>query len=270
MTRDRLIPDNVWNNNFAVSSQAFIPLAPFCKSFQDLKAWPTLDELNQLASAYALKNYRNQDLSFVPSVKGKIRRDQDGGVFATIYELMVYKKGQVPTREGSWHDFCNFLTWCAFPRSKSAIHELGGREVEATLSPEMTKLPGNRSKLRDFLTRFDEGGSLLVVSKGHVAEVAAHLEEIGWQGTPIYEQAWKVKPYVFGHAILESFLMKRYAIGAVAFLVPVEDIFYDLDPLEQLSFTDKILADGLMERQEDAFKRCGIPMVDFESWKILS
>ena len=47
------------------------------------------------------------------------------------YEAHIFATGEVPTREGDWHDFFNALAWCAWPRTKACCNRLHLDELRA-------------------------------------------------------------------------------------------------------------------------------------------
>src|SRR5690606_13588051 len=47
------------------------------------------------------------------------------------YEARIFATGEVPTREGDWHDFFNALAWRAWPRTKACCNRLHLDELRA-------------------------------------------------------------------------------------------------------------------------------------------
>jgi hypothetical protein len=105
------------------------------------------------------------------------------------YEASIVLQGEVPTRDGSAHDWLNALIWAAFPRAKFALHR---RFHEA----ELTRQVPGRTRFQDRLALLDEGAVL--------------------RTTPTDPRGC----IVFGHAILEHRIVNDNVARADLFDVP--------------------------------------------------
>src|SRR5436190_11260102 len=112
----------------------YAPLAPWL-------ALRSLDELNH--AARGVRTESGRDIRFVPP------SDARGP-----YELRVHETGRIETRPDNLHDWFNALCWLAFPRTKARINAM-----HAAAIPHER---GQRGRLRDLLTIFDEGGAIVV------------------------------------------------------------------------------------------------------------
>ena len=112
------------------------------------------------------------------------------------YEIHVHDSGQVATRAQNWHDLFNALAWLAFPRTKATINPLHAAEIP--------RESGQRGRLRDLLTIFDEGGAIVLCAD---AELEALIGAFRWK-----ELFWDCRArvlrglrfVVLGHAVLEQ------------------------------------------------------------------
>jgi hypothetical protein len=87
-----------------------------------------------------------------------------------LYDARITMHGDVPSREGDWHDFFNALCFATFPRAKLALHARQYAILEARVGHDAKRLPGSRTREQDALTLFDEGG--VVVAADELAYAA--------------------------------------------------------------------------------------------------
>ncbi len=114
------------------------------------------------------------------------------------YEIHVHESGCVSTRVHNRHDLFNALIWLAFPRTKAAINALHAAEIP--------RESGRRGRLRDLLTIFDEGGTIVACAD---AALEAMIRGFRWR-----ELFWDrreqlrrdLRFIVLGHAVLEQAL----------------------------------------------------------------
>ncbi len=134
------------------------------------------------------------------------------------------------TRTDSLHDWFNALAWLAFPRTKARLNAMHAAEIPR----EQERSGGQRGRLRDLLTIFDEGGALVACRD---AELVAQLRGFRWK-----ELLWdrrdrvlrSMRFLVFGHAILEQALEPRPGITCkVLFVDPEGDA--DAQAAQQLA-----------------------------------
>jgi hypothetical protein len=167
----------------------------------------SLEQLNALAEAAGIRTESGRPVRFVPPAPSD-----------PYYEVGVYETGRVATRADSRHDWFNALAWLAFPRTKARINAMHA----AALPLER----GRRSRLRDLLTLFDEGGAIVVCAD---AGLEALLREHRWKAL-FWESRSRVlaamRIVVLGHAVLEMALAPRPGITCKAFLSARAD---DLD-----------------------------------------
>ena len=152
-----------------------------------LKLGRSLAALNAAAEAAGLATESGMPVRFVAP-----------GERRGAYELRVHETGRVETRAENLHDWFNALCWLAFPRTKARINALHA----ATIPTES----GQRGRLRDLLTIFDEGGAIVVCADEALNRLARELrwKELFWTHRERVKAAMRF--VVLGHAALEQAL----------------------------------------------------------------
>lgn len=175
-------------NTAGFTHPIFDPIRPWLERVGD--DWPSPEALGALAAERGLTNARGQSLRFVAPE----------ALAAGNYELRIYETGAVATRQENLHDLFNALVWLAFPRTKATLNAVHAGE----LAREEVRRSPRRSRLRDALTLFDEGGAIVAVSH---APLEALVREHRW-----LELFWQrrgevlecMRCCVFGHAVLDQ------------------------------------------------------------------
>ena len=168
-------------------------------------ATPTLDLLNFLAAEKDLRSESGKPIRFVPPLASD-----------PYYEVQVYETGQVQTRPDNRHDLFNALAWLAFPKIKARINAMHAAEIPR----ERESRGGQRGRLRDLLTIFDEGGAIVACSN----EVAALVRQARWSEL-FLEHHRELRIVVVGHAVLEQALAPHPGITCkVIFAEPARDL----------------------------------------------
>lgn len=148
--------------------------------------WPEPAALNQAAEKLGVElvTAAGRPIRFVPSVPD-----------SRNYELKIFETGLVATRRGNWHDLFNALAWMAFPRTKSALNALHAEAIPGE--------QGQRSRLRDLLTLFDEGGAVVAVRDPALEALIRGFrwQELFW--TRRASALGNMRILVLGHAVLE-------------------------------------------------------------------
>jgi hypothetical protein len=160
----------------------------------------SLERLNALARERGLRTESGQPLHFVPPTP------QD-----PYYEVKVFETGAVSTRPESLHDYFNALAWLAFPRTKARINALHAAEIP--------REGGQRGRLRDLLTIFDEGGALVRCDDDALLSLLRGFQwkALFWQHRERVTKAMRIE--VFGHAVMEQAMQPRPGITCKAMLV---------------------------------------------------
>lgn len=154
--------------------------------------WPSLDCLNALLgdACHAASGAR---LKFVA---------QDAALAADglHYEARIHARGQIATRERNWHDLFNALMWLERQPLKCAVNARYTRELAQ--SP-----PGSRSRHQAALTHFDEAGAIVVLDEPRLLDAWDRHDWPGLFRNPALPWAEHAGMVLFGHALLEHFLV---------------------------------------------------------------
>jgi len=216
------------------SHPIFAPVRDHLRLLARSPDWPDCERLNGLCAAPP-RNALGHAVRFVPPLA-------DG----ENYELRAYASGRVCTRPENWHDLFNALAWLAFPRTKAALN-----------ARHAARLPlegPQRSRLRDLLTIFDEGGAIVLCADPALESlVRAHA----WR-TLFWEQRRALKAsvriFVVGHAVLEQALAPWPGITCKAVFVSVPREQLEAPPAECLA-----QADAAAARWIDTLDECATP-----------
>jgi len=211
-----------WDSAFLGRSPAFDVLRLACAGL-DLTGWPSASSLSEAAARRepAPVSQAGRPIRFAAQVA------EDG----LSYETRIHNTGTVLCRECDWHDFMNALTWMNFPRAKAMLNS---RHIEAMRD----EVPGQRGRLRDALTVFDEGGVVVCSTDAEVlADIRAfRWRQLFWQRRQHFIDSTRV--FVFGHAMHQKLLEPFIGVSALALLMPVAKDFPSLLLPAQLRAVD--------------------------------
>jgi hypothetical protein len=177
------------------------------------------------------------------------------------YEIHLFETGEVHTRPDNHHDLFNALVWLAFPKTKARINAMHAREIP--------KEGGQRGRLRDMLTIFDEGGAIVACSEA----LAGLVRGARWKEL-FLEKYRDLRIVVLGHAVLEQALDPYPGITCkVVFAEPGEDLDArcaawigthprsprDLPPLPVMGYPGWYPGNGVAGFYDDARVFRGVP-----------
>ena len=196
-----------WQRNFLNSSPMFEPLRGVGAALAKLDRWPTLEDYNALLDP-PLHTASGAALRFVPQA-GKPAHMEDK------YEARIYLHGEVQTRTENWHDLFNALVWIAFPRTKTALN---ARHFD---SISQSARAGNRDKIQDALTLFDESGVVVLYADDELADLIR-----GFRWKELFcgrrqEISEKMRFVIFGHSLYEKALKPYIGFTGKGLLVRV-------------------------------------------------
>lgn len=205
--------------------------------FESLWFWPPLAHLYR--NWLKVEDYNALAKELYRSVPGDCHVAFSEQQSESFYEWQIFQERRVPTRNQSWHDFFNNLTWLAWPRLKSALIK---RLCEDSL------VSGNssrkRSPLQNCLTQLDEFGAVICCDK---KEIIALIKNFQWQSVFLAPNLLKhCQCTLIGHGLFEKLLNPFIGLTAKAILVEVNAGYFQMSYLEQLSFIDKVLASYLL------------------------
>jgi hypothetical protein len=178
-------------------SPFFRPLYPALMKFEDYEQLPSVAELNQ--------RLRVKGIEFVS--QGLKSED-----FSSGYEPRIYERGEVQTRENSWHDFFNALVWQQFPESKKAINALH-YDLQKKRFPDK-----NRLRAENVLAHFDENGAIVICQNAELLDLIREhrWHELFWMKRE--ELKLNLQVQIFGHGLYEKLLNPFVGVTAKALL----------------------------------------------------
>lgn len=151
--------------------------------------WPSIARLD----ACFAPELRTVGMRLVESAKARAALRDDGTIDpASLYEVRIVERGEIPTRPRNAHDLLNALVWAAFPGTKLALSR-----ALATLQRERaagrSAMPPTRSRAHDRLALVDEGALVRVTGSrttstwifGHAIYEHAYSGIFDVRGTPI-------------------------------------------------------------------------------------
>lgn len=245
---DIFVAPGDWRPEWAETSPLFAPLR-WLSQFTPDQHWPNQTDYDQLA---ALQQQ-------VPGIRFVLPENlPDNGEY---YETRIHRSGKVPTRANNWHDFFNAAVWLTFPLSKQALNL---RHIQG----QQQSGPAGRGTLRDTATLLDESGIVVPYCDAMLAEL---LREHRWQTLFVEQRSgWgkRIAAVVFGHAIYEKALAPYIGFTAKAWLLPVADSFFELQPQQQIQQLDQLLAQRLHDPQQLTQPRdlCALPVLGVPGW----
>jgi Protein of unknown function (DUF3025) len=161
-----------------------------------------------------------------------------------LYDARITQSREVPTREGSLHDFMNALVWASFPRAKMALHVRQHALIDGRI--EGSRLPEHRTPEQDMLAMVDEGGIAVLTAEVSAVEAATQARDAGALARLV--AAGRARPAVFGHALFE-----HLARNSVPLVWGRAMVLFAPDPPEELevSVFDARLAQAIAAREVD-------------------
>lgn len=215
-----LVPPSAWDPWFFARHPAFEALAPAASRFTGHASWPAVDAWNDALADLALTTSTGAALRFVPQPpRRKTREPIDP---ATLYEVRICERGEVPSRGAQWHDFLNMLCWATFPRAKRALNARQRRAVRAWLPPGATRLPGARTREQDALAILDEGGAVVPCLAPFARDLQHAIACDDLDAVAALVGASKARVIPFGHASYEHLVARHATVRALPIVVPMD------------------------------------------------
>ena len=164
--------------------------------FAGERDWPSIATLNERFAG----ELGRAGVTLVEAAKTKPVLAADGTIDpASLYEVRIVERGEIPTRPRNAHDLLNALIWAAFPASKLALTRALATLQRARAQGRAT-LPPTRTREHDRLALVDEGALLCVTS------------------------SCSTSTWIFGHAILEHAYTGELAVRGTAIDLDVEGV----------------------------------------------
>lgn len=172
----------------------FARVADLVARFTGERDWPSVAAINEVFAA----ELAQVGVRLVEEAKTKPQLAADGTIdVASLYEVRIVERGEIPTRPRSAHDLMNALVWAAFPHAKLALTRALAT-VQRERAAGRATLPNARSPAHDRLAMIDEGALLCVRSGATTSQ------------------------WIFGHAIYEHAYAGVFDIRAAAADLEVE------------------------------------------------
>jgi hypothetical protein len=217
-----------WQQNFLDSSPMFEPLRGVGAALAALDRWPTLAECNALLDP-PIHTASGAALRFVHQAGKPAHMEEK-------YEARIYLNGEVQTRTENWHDLFNALVWLAFPRTKAVLNK---RHFEAISQGG----EGNRGKIQDALTLFDESGVVVLHMDD---ELAGLVRDFRWKELFCERRqavTKRMKFVIFGHSLYEKALRPYIGFTGKGLLLKVGQEAFQSASEGQMPSLDSLLAD---------------------------
>lgn len=179
-------------------SVIFEPLWSALGRFEGFDHLPMPNELNE--------KLRVEGIRFVA-------QDTRSSDFDDGYEPRIYLRGEVQTRENSWHDFFNALVWQQFPCAKKVINQLQYQFLKQRY-PNKLRLPAE-----NMLTLFDENGAIVISQNPVLLELIRNhrWHELFWERRE--EIKTQMSVIIFGHGLYEKVINPYIGMIAQALLI---------------------------------------------------
>lgn len=214
-------PPTLWSPGFLRAHPAFAHLACVSDGLDARDAWPKHEHFNDLLTARGVTSATGARVRAVAQPPRSSRQRDKGRPrpITELYDSRICVLGELPTRERSWHDLFNALTWACFPRSKAVINARQHRSHVERLGAQFTALPNTRSREQDTLAMLDEGSVLLLASaRAHDAARAALLDA-HHDALAERVRVGEVVPLLFGHALYEHLIANDEDVHAMPVLL---------------------------------------------------
>jgi len=153
----------------------FARIADLIARLADERDWPSIDRMNACFGA----ELASVGVRLIEAGKTKPALAADGTIDpASLYEVCIVERGEIPTRPCNAHDLLNAVVWAAFPHAKLALTRALAA-VQRERAAGRATLPNARTPAHDQLALLDEG-ALLRATTGDT-----------------------ISTWIFGHAIYE-------------------------------------------------------------------
>lgn len=187
-TRTKHAPPAAWQPA-QLAQPRFAQVADLIERIAGERDWPSIARLDECFAA----ELRAVGMRLVESSKTRAVLRDDGTIDpASLYEIRIVERGEIPTRACNAHDLLNAIVWAAFPRSKLALTRSLAR-LQRARAAGRAKLPPTRTREHDRLALVDEGALLCVRGTrgtttwifGHAIYEHAYAGQLAVRGTPI-------------------------------------------------------------------------------------
>lgn len=213
-----------WDPAFLLGHPLFKFWEPIARNFRQAQ-WPGPEQFTEELGRFSQQaSIDLPPLCFRGSPKKPRRSKRQSIDLCSLYDGSIALSREIPCLKESYHDLFNALVFCAFPRSKRRLHHRQFRaqcawlEASGALSGGI-QLPGKRSREQDALTIFDEGGTVILLSRSGYQNWLGQREPTLLSLGDLREGI----PLLFGHALLEHLYDGRTNLRSSGVVLVVED-----------------------------------------------
>jgi len=237
-----------WINGLIKQHVAFAPLAKVTP-LVNYSYWPSIEDYNKYASEFF--NANDQLIKFCCQPTNENQH----------YEEKIFTTGLVNTRLNNWHDFFNYCSWQAFPKTKSLINYFQYTDLK-TQSFKLT-----RTKRQNHLAHFDECGVIILFSDDELMNM---VKQHQWK-TLFWDNRARVQSHmqfiVFGHAIYEKLISPYIGLTGKGIFIKVSDSSFAKKERLSLPCLDELLYQKLKDLpRETQDKLQPIPLLGIPGW----
>ncbi len=219
----------------------YVPLKPLFSFFGSLESWPTLENYNQVFDTFQSQKIHK----FIPQIPmGKRTKRKwikslqaEGHSAVSWFVANIVEAKEIPLRLDHLHDFFNALSWINFYWSKKSLYELYFK-----IWQENKVVQGTRPRINDWLTTFDEGGSIAVCKESEKKSILTIIQsqDLAAKKNLIAEK--KITLLVFGHGLFEILINTTQTINTACLVLGIKNY-----PAISLVEVDHLLAQYFKE-----------------------
>jgi len=248
---------NIWNPHFHETSPLFSPIVPaFNRLSTEVTNWPTLNNFNQLIDNRII-NENGKVIHFV-------QQETQNTTFESEYEPRIYYSGEVQTRVNNWHDFFQVMVWQTFPKIKSLLNRVHYEASSVRIKNNIKQ----RGKKENFVTLFDECGSIIISSEKQTLSL---IQSFRWNDLFVENKSAfgnSIDCITFGHAMYEKALSPYIGMTAHSLLLTVDSGYFLLSMLEKTKFIDEIVSTHIKNLKELSPQDLNpLPILGVPGWK---
>lgn len=251
-----------WNRQELLQSLFFSPLWKTITEL-DTVGFPALRDMNALLTRRhsPITVQSGAPLFFVPQDSGKLP-------FEAQYEPSCFLRGEVPTRDGNWHDLFNALVWLTFPKTKAAMNARHYRVLTARGAENPRRAGSERGAVRDVTTLLDESGVIVVCSDPALIRM---LKAFEWKNL-FWDHRRQViehmKFFIVGHGLYEKALRPYVGMTGQGMVLEVAEVFHTWSADVQLAHVDTLAANQFADngKYQHSSELSPVPLLGIPGW----
>lgn len=248
----RIDKKDIWNPFFYKDFLGYESIIPWWQQREPQQLlWPEVQDYNAWFKQAASLNALPLENHFSFTIQTR----------QTCYEQEVFCHHSIPTRQNSWHDFFNNVTWILYPKTKWAIMQRMQQE-------NLTKASGVvRTTRQNLLAHFDECGMIFCSDKPEWFQaVKMHAwKKLFLETTHLRRHAW---PLIFGHGLFEKAQNPYIGMTGKMLFLEVKADFFALSMHDRIAYVDTQIAEKIMsdELPTEPKALSPFPMLGWPKW----